>query len=256
MTSADSPTSTSTLTSTATSTFTATPMVVVSVQGSVNAAAPGTTVTYSVLLNVTGNNAQNVLVSANLGTTWDFVVFGSVPAGGTYYYNYATNSLSWSWPNLPIGTYSFTFQVQVPSLAACGSTPMMAVQASAQGAAPQGNSTQLTVQCGTATPVPTMTLTPGTAPISTPITYPNPTDGGPILVRINFGHGADHVKYEIFTTAFRKVREYRLSNIQPGVLETSLEMKDDWGTPLASGLYYLVVTNGSDRSVGKILVIR
>jgi hypothetical protein len=33
-------------------------------------------------------------------------------------------------------------------------------------------------------------------------------------------------------------------------------MKDDWGTPLASGLYYLVVTNGSDRSVGKILVIR
>jgi hypothetical protein len=33
-------------------------------------------------------------------------------------------------------------------------------------------------------------------------------------------------------------------------------MKDNWGAPLASGLYYVVVTNGSNRAVGKILVIR
>ena len=64
------------------------------------------------------------------------------------------------------------------------------------------------------------------------------------------------MKIQLFTTALRKVREDSFSSVPAGVLQAYIELKDKWGTPLANGLYYVVVSTGSHRSIGKILVNR
>ena len=66
----------------------------------------------------------------------------------------------------------------------------------------------------------------------------------------------DDVRLELFTTAFRKVMEKRLGSLPMGVQQASFDLKDNKGTPLASGIYYLVISSGSHRSVGKLLLLR
>ena len=73
---------------------------------------------------------------------------------------------------------------------------------------------------------------------------------------MNLGDPADIVKIQIFTEAFRKVREDVFFSVPAGVLQEPIVMKDQWGNSLASGLYYVVVTAGSNRSVGKLLLLR
>ena len=75
-------------------------------------------------------------------------------------------------------------------------------------------------------------------------------------MRVNLGKDCPAVKVQLFTTAFRKVREDLYWNVAAGVMPATIVLKDHGGVPLASGLYYLVVNAGSHRSVGKILVIR
>lgn len=65
---------------------------------------------------------------------------------------------------------------------------------------------------------------------------------------------ASDVTVEIFTVAFRKVLEETFDNVQPGS-PIPLELKSRWGTPLANGLYYVVVTAGGHTYVIKLLVI-
>jgi hypothetical protein len=199
-----------------------------------------------------------VVVTVALPNSVTFTAFGSVPAGGATSYNAGTSTLSWTLPTLAPGAYLMTYQVQVNSPVACGSNLADTAQMTYPGqASVQSATANVILSCSTPTFTPTVTLTPGTQPISTPICYPNPSDGTvPIQLQVNLGKPADLVKIEIFTTAFRKVREMPISNVPTGVLQTSVELKDNWGAPLASGLYYLVVTNGSDRAVGKILILR
>jgi len=63
------------------------------------------------------------------------------------------------------------------------------------------------------------------------------------------------VKVELFTTAFRKVLQSDFDNIPTGT-KVSIDLNDNWGRPLASGIYYVVVTTGQSRSIGKLLILR
>ena len=70
------------------------------------------------------------------------------------------------------------------------------------------------------------------------------------------GGPVNGVRLQIFTTAFRKVMEKSLGNLPAGVQQASFDLKDDKGTPLASGIYYVVLTDASRQSVGKLLLLR
>jgi hypothetical protein len=88
------------------------------------------------------------------------------------------------------------------------------------------------------------------------LVYPNPVSG-PGLVQIAFKlNGSGDVKLEIFTAAFRKVLEEDLGNLYAGNQTTTFELKDHWGRTLANGLYYVVISQGSQRTVGKLLVVK
>ena len=52
----------------------------------------------------------------------------------------------------------------------------------------------------------------------------------------------DQVDIKFFTIAFRKVNEYQTPQLPPGTYDLPLALTDNWGTTLANGLYYVVVT--------------
>lgn len=87
--------------------------------------------------------------------------------------------------------------------------------------------------------------------------YPNPADGTqPVSLHVPGLTGLSDVTVRIFTTAYRKVLEQPFPQQLAGV-DMSFKPVDQWGTPLASGLYYVVVTvNGGNKSVGKLLILR
>jgi hypothetical protein len=67
---------------------------------------------------------------------------------------------------------------------------------------------------------------------------------------------SNQVALKLFTTADRKVRSVSLSNVPPGLVQTQLDMVDDHGTPLANGLYFLVINAPQGRLIGKIILLR
>lgn len=60
---------------------------------------------------------------------------------------------------------------------------------------------------------------------------------------------------QIFTTAFRKVKEEFFPQ-QPVGIPVSINLTDNPGVPLASGLYYVVVNTNGSRFIGKLLILR
>jgi hypothetical protein len=63
------------------------------------------------------------------------------------------------------------------------------------------------------------------------------------------------VRIQVFTVAFRKVRDRTFPVTNSG---TSLEitLTDNWGKPLANGLYYVAAWTPRGRSIGKLLILR
>jgi hypothetical protein len=87
------------------------------------------------------------------------------------------------------------------------------------------------------------------------ILYPNPSDGTrPVQIVLPLT-SPSAVKVQIFTTAFRKVQEKNYPS-QPVGVPVSLDLTDRGGVPLASGLYYVVVTMPQGRTIGKLLILR
>jgi len=85
--------------------------------------------------------------------------------------------------------------------------------------------------------------------------YPNPVLG-PIFTVIPPSYsGLKSVEVELFTIAFRKIQDKVYSNLASGT-PLQMEATDRWGSPLANGLYYVVVKVAGARSVGKIIVLR
>jgi len=87
------------------------------------------------------------------------------------------------------------------------------------------------------------------------VIYPNPAPGGTVNVLPPAYTGFSDVRVEIFTAAFRKVQDRTFTNIPSGTA-VPLTLTDRWGSPLASGIYYVVVTTFKGRSIGKLLVLR
>jgi uncharacterized repeat protein (TIGR01451 family) len=82
-------------------------------------AKAGDILTYSIGITVTGNFANNIVVTDTLPTGLTFVSFGSVPAGTVTFASQP--NLKWTLPSsLAIGTYQLTYQAQVDSLVAGG----------------------------------------------------------------------------------------------------------------------------------------
>ncbi len=87
------------------------------------------------------------------------------------------------------------------------------------------------------------------------VVYPNPVTGSNANVLPPTYSGTADVRAEIFTIAFRKVLDETFSNLPAGTAVT-LTLDDQWGHPLANGLYYVVITVNGKHSVAKLLVLR
>jgi hypothetical protein len=104
----------------------------------------------------------------------------------------------------------------------------------------------------TATWTPTQTdLLPAS---TTTVIYPNPSHGGPVNILPPFFTGSSDVKIQVYTQAFRKVRETTTYLARYGVVV--LEPKDAEGIPLANGLYYIVITIKNSQAILKLSVLR
>jgi hypothetical protein len=109
------------------------------------------------------------------------------------------------------------------------------------------------------TPSSTLTVTPSFTPTpipnQTPVLFPNPSSGGPVTLFLSLRSPSD-VRVELFTLAFRKVQDRTFNQVPVGT-DLILDLRDQWGTPLANGLYYVVVTTPlGQRSVIKLVLLR
>jgi len=56
--------------------------------------------------------------------------------------------------------------------------------------------------------------------------------------------------------AYRKIAEWIYPSLPPRVNDLPLPVKDKWGTPLANGLYYLVINKSDGRTILKMIVLK
>jgi hypothetical protein len=106
-----------------------------------------------------------------------------------------------------------------------------------------------------ATLIPTPVSTVSFTDISSP--YPNPTSGGPVTIQLNLS-GSTKVKWDIFTTAFRRVAG-QSANALPGNYLV-WDLRDQEGQEAANGIYYWRVelkdAGGTRVRLAKVLVLR
>ena len=121
----------------------------------------------------------------------------------------------------------------------------------------------------TFTPNFTATATATTTPqaVSTPAIFPNPSNGTqPVTLAVTVNQPSDSLTVQVFTVAFRKVQD---NVVYPGPQDSTatgtsaktwyvhMSMDDKWGMPLASGLYYVVISNHNGyHAVTKLLILR
>ena len=87
--------------------------------------------------------------------------------------------------------------------------------------------------------------------------YPNPIYGpGPVTLQIALNDLVNKVNLKIYTLAFRKINEKAFSFLPKGLYYLPVELKDQWETPLANGLYYVATEVNGDRKIFKLLVLR
>jgi uncharacterized repeat protein (TIGR01451 family) len=90
-------------------------------QVSSTSAGSGAVLLYTLTLNVTGNSAQNMVVTDPLSPYLTFQSFGTTPTGVSAAYNQATSVMSWTMPSpLASGQYQMTYQAMVNNLVAAG----------------------------------------------------------------------------------------------------------------------------------------
>lgn len=85
--------------------------------------------------------------------------------------------------------------------------------------------------------------------------YPNPVQGGGAATLLPPVSAGGDLHLEVFTLAFRKVKDFTVHLDPPGTAVT-LDLTDPQGRPLANGLYYLVLSGGGHHWVLKLLVLR
>jgi uncharacterized repeat protein (TIGR01451 family) len=109
----------------------------------------GDVITYTITLNVPFGPANGVVVADVLPSHLNFVALGTVPAGGIGSWNVSTKTLTWTFPALAAGAYSFTYQAQVDNFVQQGTVLVNNAQVTYTGlAAPK--TTAVTVTMATA----------------------------------------------------------------------------------------------------------
>jgi len=144
-------------------------------------------------------------------------------------------------------------QVQFTGAPIAGSTLTVSAATATATNTATSTGTSSPTQTATVTSTETLGITPGKTP--TPIVFPNPAPGPTVNILPPPYVGIGHVKVELFTVAFRKILQRDFDNIPSGT-KVSIELRDNWGRPLASGIYYVVVTTNAGRSTGKLMVLR
>ncbi|NOY78386.1 MAG: T9SS type A sorting domain-containing protein [Calditrichaeota bacterium] len=92
--------------------------------------------------------------------------------------------------------------------------------------------------------------------------YPNPFYGGDgaqnmtLVFWTKSGAGTYNVNLTIYDALGRKVRTLADGKLPPGYHRTYWDVKDTRGTPVPTGIYFCVLTQGSETRVQKIVVIR
>jgi len=76
-----------------------------------------------------------------------------------------------------------------------------------------------------------------------------------VSIHVPGRNGTTDIKVQIFTLAFRMVKEQVFKQTPVGT-DVPVNLNDKGGTPLASGLYYVVVTSDGKQTVGKLLILR
>jgi hypothetical protein len=101
------------------------------------------------------------------------------------------------------------------------------------------------------TPTPTI---PNTLP---PLVWPNPLESGVTpQLNLSFASTVHSLQIKVFTTSFRKVREWDYLEVTAGTRTVPLDARDSSGVNLANGLYYVVVQADTDKWVSKWLILR
>lgn len=200
-------------------------------------------------------------------------------ASGSYPSDNGSLTLNFSSTIVPFGTvnllvaYNFnagalpgSYQVNVTSNASLSGTDNGNGQPLSFTGAPIGGAvimiataTSTPTASSTVTRTPTASSTATAAPTtgSKPVLYPNPATGpGPVTIQYNLASAGSDVKVLVFTTAFRKINEISIGQVPAGTNKTALQLADRWGSPLANGIYYVVIRNDQERYTVKLMVIR
>ncbi len=200
----------------------------------------GTTATF----NLSSLTSNNVIPASNGAVTYEVVATFSTSA--------------------PTGTYTFSVTGGAGNngqAVGFGGLPVPGAVVTISSA----TSTPSSTPNSTASLTPTSTLQPS----SIPVVYPNPSTGGPVTVSATLSQASDTLSVQIFTVAFRDVQDNTVSTSSPGVTASvsgsttaktwhiPLALNDKSGAPLASGLYYVVISNHNGyHSVVKLLLLR
>lgn len=128
---------------------------------------------------------------------------------------------------------------------------------------PTFTSTLTPTNSPTFTPTPTTTLTPTLTPTATvpntlpPVLWPNPVENGATpQLRVSFASVVHSLHIKVFTTSFRKVREWDTQEMPAGLRNLPLDARDSGGVNLANGLYYVMVEADTNRWILKWLILR
>jgi hypothetical protein len=154
------------------------------------------------------------------------------------------------------GSYNYSFTVTVDPAAADGAVLSNTAQVDYLGetASIPANGNNVTVIRPTDTPTrtatpsstPTVSATPTATRTNTPILhpticpiYPNPATSAAHASFCIEVPGDSEVKVTVYTIAFRKVFERTLHVAKS--TDFTWDMRDQWGSPVANGLYYVRV---------------
>jgi uncharacterized repeat protein (TIGR01451 family) len=252
-----------TATFTATSTSTPLPVFQLTQNASGGTVNPGQTLTYTLTLVISSSTANQVTITDNLPSSTTFQNFVSGPAG-----TLSGGQVVWNLGTLSPATYTFSFNVQVSNSAADGAILSNSAVADFQGESSSTNangfnvtvvhltSTPTFTPTWTGTPTPSFTSTPGLQPTICPA-YPNPVTNNDFVSMCVWVPGASDVEMTVYTTAFRKIYDKKIQVVDSTIL--TWDLRDQWGTPIANGLYYVrirVTGPASTTKFSKVLVNR
>ncbi len=106
----------------------------------------------------------------------------------------------------------------------------------------------------TITSTPTVTPTPAVTGVVIGVPYPNPVkDAGPVAIPVQAPVGSS-VEWSVFTTAFRKILDIPQPIAGTSVV-LSWDLNDNWGVPVANGLYFIRVQVTGPVKISKILKV-